>query len=333
MSKYTVVTHNGEKYTLNTQGWLNHLHSPASQALLEIYTDEIQLIDGLTVGSYKEIKRNEYQSFGHKHGISGKKYLNKCFKDDFKVEWDDYIALLKQKINDHVIPVLMKTGPSLTYDESYTITKAASNGHVAAMCRLGVMLAQREDDTCLMWLSKAHNRGQLGACYEMSIYLSKKNNVIDSLRCLIVAADRGADIAYMSLFNLPLLKQLSTFEDKASLFDMLEELSTMSYYSVARYFKAVLLLAQEDPSQGIRLLKDFKKNPKNTPSKQNIDETHAKQTSFATDFIDKILKDIAEGLVPLQSVFLHSASSESISYADYEDFARHFYSSVLKRTS
>ena len=63
MNKQTTsVSHNDAAYDLSIGGWLQNLHSAASEAILEIATDDILLPNGQKAGTYKAEKRSEYDA-------------------------------------------------------------------------------------------------------------------------------------------------------------------------------------------------------------------------------------------------------------------------------
>ena len=53
----TSVTHSDKEFVLNV-GWLNYLYSEPVKAHFEIETDDIQLPNGLTAGTYKALRKD-----------------------------------------------------------------------------------------------------------------------------------------------------------------------------------------------------------------------------------------------------------------------------------
>jgi hypothetical protein len=94
----------------------------------------------------------------------------------------------------------------------------------------------------------------------MAAYFDQIGNTVDSLRCLIISADSGFDIAYMNLFSMDLLKKILSIQEGSKLDSMLNELIDGSHNSCARYFKAVRLLVGDTPAEGVSSLKRFRQN-------------------------------------------------------------------------
>lgn len=318
MSKTTTVSHNNKAYEIKTGAWLKHLHSEPAEAIHAIHIDDIQLPGGRTAGNYKAEKRTEYNALPQKSGLSRKKYLNECSLHDFGVEWDDFIALIKRRINSSCIPLLYARHKRSDVEQQ-KILRAASNGHIGAMYWIGTGLRASQNDDCLLWLSMAHNRGHVGACYEMAVYLASKRNYQDSLRCLIISADGGFDIAYMSLFRIEILTSLFKIENTALLDEMLVELSKASHSSSARYFRGMLLLLQERKDEGAALLTEFMKAPKKLPSENSVDAVYERQLKVGKTFIENVLRDTSSGMSLLNAIHIHSEQAGFSSFADYEE--------------
>lgn len=320
MTTTTLISHNGSSYELNTGCWLKHRFSDPSEAIKEVYTDDIRLNDGMTVGGYKKNRREEFLALEDTMGLTNKKYLDKSFKSDFGVQWDDGIAKLKEMINESCIRLITEVNKrALSKEEQYEILKAASNGHVAAMYWIGTALSDKKDDNCLLWLSMAHNRGHIGACYEMAKYLFEENNVIGCISCLIIAADSGADVAYMGLFDINLLRAISREERLDELSEMLVRLSKESHFSGARYFQAVLAFMRKEKSKGVRLLEVLAENPRNRPSEKDSDETYQKQVAFTKGYIGSVLRDIQNGNQPLNALISHAKKKHTYGFIDYDE--------------
>jgi hypothetical protein len=301
MSKQTTsVSHNGAAYDLRIGAWLQHLHNDLSEALREIATEDILLPDGQKAGIYKAEKKAEYDAQPARSCLSAKKYLNRCSQRDFGLEWDKLISVIKQKINDTCVPLLVAQH-KLSVAEQEEILKAASNGHVSAMYWIGATLRGKKDDNCLLWLSMAHNRGHVGACYEMAAHLISKGNHNEALRCLIVSADGGSDLAYMSIFDFDVLINMFKVKQVNSLENMLDELAA-THSSSARYLKGMLMLFQGKETEGLAALKTFLKDPKRQPSKDGIDMVHEKQVKVVSRFVEGVLADITSGIQPLYAI-------------------------------
>ncbi len=296
MNKQTTsVSHNDAIYTIGINGWLKHLHSDLSEALFEIATEDIQLPNGQKAGIYKAEKKAEYYAQPDRSCSSAKKYLNSCSQRDFGLEWDKLISKVKQIISDKCVPILVaRHKPSVT--ERYEILKAASNGHVGAMYWIGTALRDSKDDNCLLWLSMAHNRGHVGACYEMAAHLASKGNHIEALRCLIVSADGGCDLAFMSIFDFDILINMLKTKQVSLLENMLDELAA-THSSSARYLKGMLMLFQGKETEGLSVLEAFSKGPKKQPPKDDIDMVYENQIKMISSFVDGLLADIALGTV------------------------------------
>jgi hypothetical protein len=318
MNKTTTVSHNNTTHEIKVGAWLKHLYSEPAEAVHAIHIDDIQLPGGKTAGRYKTEKKAEYTALAEKSGLSCKKYLNKCSLHDFGAEWDDFITLIKRRINGSCLPLLFARH-DCSVEEQQCILAAASNGHIGAMYWIGTALRAREDDNCLLWLSMAHNRGHVGACYEMAAYLASKGNYLDSLRCLIISADGGFDVAYMSLFRIEILKSLLRIENIALLDEMLDELSGVSHSSSARYFKGMVCLLQQRNAEGAALLEEFMKTPKRQPPEDDVDAVYERQSRVGKAFIENVLRDTGSGMSLLNGICAHAEQAGFISFADYDE--------------
>ncbi len=313
----TSVSHNSDTYDISIGFWLKHLNSTPSEALFEIATEDIQLPNGQCAGTYKAKKKAEYDAQPEKSRSSAKKYLNSCSERDFGIEWDKLIIKVKKTINDICVPLIMARR-ELSVKEQQGILDAASNGHVSAMYWIGTVLRASKDDKCLLWLSMAHNRGHVGACYEMAAHLASKGNHIEALRCLIVSADGGYDVAFMSIFDIDVLIKMFKTEQVSLLENMLNELAETPSSS-ARYLKGMLMLFQGNKTEGIAVLEEFSKNPKKQPAKKDIDIVHQNQIKMVGSFVDGFLADIASGLQPLDAISSRSKQADFIKFEDYDE--------------
>ncbi|WP_213663543.1 hypothetical protein [Stutzerimonas stutzeri] len=318
----TSVSHNNAVYDLCIGGWLQHRNSNLSESILEIAIEDILLPNEQKAGVYKAKKRSEYDAQHERSCLSAKKYLDSCSRRDFGLEWDKLINVGKRKINDTCVPLLMAQH-KLSKEEQYEILKAASNGHVAAMYWIGTALRDAKDDNCLMWLSMAHNRGHIGACYEMAAHLGSKGNHIEALRCLIVSADGGCDHAYMSIFDIGVLINMFKVKEVRLLESMLDEFSA-TYSSCARYLKGMLMLFQGQEAEGLAILEAYSKNPKKQPPKDDIDVVHANQIQVVSGFIENILVDIASGIEALNAISDRGKQAGFINFEDYDELAAAF---------
>lgn len=319
MNKQTTsVSHNNASYGLSIGGRLQHLHSNLSEAILEIAIEDILLPNGQKAGIYKAEKRSEFEAQSDRSCSSAKKYLDSCSRRDFKLEWDKLISVVKREINDTCVPLLVAQH-KLSKEEQNEILKAASNGHVAAMYWIGTALRNIKDDNCLLWLSMAHNRGHVGACYEMAAHLESKGNHIEALRCLIVSADGGCDLAYMSVFGIGSLIDMFKIQETGLLEGMLDELSA-THASTAKYFKGMLRPCQGKEAEGLDILEAYSKNPKKQPPKDNADVVHANQIKAASSFVERVLADIASGIEPLNVILTRGKEERFIEFKDYDEF-------------
>lgn len=321
-NKTTSITHNNATYDLSIGGWLQHLHSNASEALIEIATEDILLPNGQKAGIYKTEKKAEYKAQPDRSCSSAKKYLDSCSQRDFRLEWDKLISVLKEEINDTCIPLLVAQH-KLSVTEQKQILKAASNGHVGAMYWIGTALRNIKDDNCLLWLSMAHNRRHVGACYEMAAHLASKGNVVESLRCLIVSADGGCDHAYMSIFGIDVLINMFKVKQITLLENMLDELEA-THSSSARYLKGMLMLFQGKETEGLAVLEAFSKTPKKQPPKEGIDVVYENQIKVVSIFIEGVLADIASGIQPLDAIPARGNKAGFSKFEDYDELAAAF---------
>ena len=319
--KMTVISHNGAVYDITIGSWLQHLHSKASDAISEISTDDIQIADAKTAGTYKAEKKAEYKSLPHKRYSSAKQYLNECSRRDFGHDWDKFIGLIKEKINSACIPLLFPPR-RLSNAEQQEIQKAAFNGHIGAMYWIGTALRNMQNDDCLHWLSMAHNRGHVGACHEMAIHLAIKKNYIDSLRCLIVSADGGCDIAYMTIFQISTLKNMFNIQQASLIELMLKELAEASHASSANYFNGMLMLFLNQQAVGIPILKSFLREPKKKPPGHEVDEVYAKQLRLVITYIEGVLMDVTSGKSLLNSISTRGEQAGFCNFADYDELVK-----------
>ncbi|WP_157225624.1 hypothetical protein [Massilia timonae] len=218
-------------------------------------------------------------------------------------------------MNDKCVPLLMAQHKR-SMAELQEILKAASNGHVGAMYWIGTALSGRRDDNCLLWLSMAHNQGHVGACYEMAGYLMSEGNYNEALRCLIVSADGGCDLAYMSIFGFEVLINMFKIKQVNLLENMLDEFATI-HSSSSRYLRGMLMFFQGKEAEGVALLQDFLKSPKKQPPKNNIDTVYVNQMKVVTSFIKGVLADIASDIRPLESIPARGRQAGFIKFEDY----------------
>ena len=147
--KTSIFSHNGETYELAIGASLKHCHSDPSDALHDVFINDIRLPNGLTAGCYKKNKKDEYNSLPNKSELSSKKYLNDSSEKDFRIKWDSLIVFIKKEINNSCIPLLLKKGKR-SEEEQYEILKAASNGHIGAMFWIGTALKDGQNDDCIL---------------------------------------------------------------------------------------------------------------------------------------------------------------------------------------
>ncbi len=322
MTKHTtVIVHNNKEYLLNIGSSFKNLDSDPVKAIYEICVEDIILPNGKTAGTYKLEKKIEYDALRMKLDLSNKKYLDKCSLIDFKCNWDDLITLGKREINDACAHLLMPRRKR-SEQEQYQILKAASNGHITAMYYIGTALSDGQDDNCLLWLSMAHNRGHLGAAYAISMYLARNKNFIDSLRCLLISADSGLDLAYLNLFDITVITNMFQIEDVLALETMLEELLKVSDYSTARYFKGMLLLLQGKQKEGITLLKSFMVAPKKPLSRNKVDTVYDNQVQIVQNFIENILLDLSSGKTLLNTLANRTDEANFINFQHYDELVK-----------
>lgn len=296
------IFHNEHVYELEYGGWLNHRYGEASNALTEVYSNDIHL-NNTTIGKYKAAKSEEYDSLKEKCGMTFMKYLRQSFKTEFDMEWDETIKGLKKTINDSCIPYLLHQKADASVEErTKVIYLAALNGHVASTYFIATAMSDGNDENCLSWLTLAHNRGHIGAAYDMAAYFDRKGNTLDALRCLIISADGGCDFAYLTLFNNELLKSILWIQDSSKLDAMLNELIDGSHSSSARYFKAVRLMVGATPIEGMALMESFCQTPKKKPADKDIDEVYRNQMAFTEEFLHTVLSDINSRKPPLLSL-------------------------------
>lgn len=322
MTKETsVISHNSKEYLLNIGSSFKNLDSDPAKAIYEVCIEDIILPNGKTAGEYKLEKKIEYDALQMKLDSSSKKYLNRCSLIDFKCNWDDLITLCKKEINDACVHLLLPRRKR-SEQEQYQILKAASNGHITAMYYIGTALSDGQDDNCLLWLSMAHNRGHLGACYAISMYLARNKNFLDSLRCLIISADGGLDLAYLNLFDITIITNMFKIEDTPALETMLEELLKGSNYSSARYFKGMLLLLQGKRKEGAALLTSFMKAPKKPLPKNTVDIAYDNQVQILKNFIENILRDLSSGTRLLNTIANRSSEANFVNFQHYDELVK-----------
>lgn len=317
----SVISHNSKEYQLNIGSSLKNTDSGLAKTIYEVCIEDIILPNGKTAGAYKLEKKIEYESLRIKLDPSSKKYLNRCSLIDFKCNWDDLIALGKKQINDACVHLLLPRRKR-SEKEQYQILQAASNGHITAMYYIGTALSDDQDDNCLLWLSMAHNRGHLGACYAIAMYLARNKNFLDSLRCLIISADGGLDLAYLTLFDISIITNMFKIEEISALEIMLEELLKASNYSSARYFKGMLLLLQGKQREGTALLTSFLKAPKKQLPKNTVDIVYDNQVQILKNFIENVLQDISSGIPLLNAITDRSNEANFSNFNHYDELVK-----------
>lgn len=313
----TAVSHNGAVHDLRIGAWLQHRKSAATEAIREIATEDILLPNGQKAGAYRAEKRAEYEAQPGSAFSNPKKYLNHCSLQDFDCEWDQLITKIKQIINNRCLP-LLAAPDALCAEQKYEILTAASNGHVGAMFWIGATLRGSQDDNCLLWLSMAHNRGHVGASFEMAVYLWSQGNYLEALRCWIVSLDGGSDLAFMSFFSSEVVAKMCKIEQLSLLEEMLDELATTNW-SGARYLKGILMVLQGKKAQGMAMLKAFLSAPKRPVPIDEVDTVHENQLKVVTSFVEAVLKDIALGVHPLQAIRTHEQPAGFFTVKDYDE--------------
>lgn len=328
MQKHTMVTHKGVTYAMRVDGWFKNLDSELKEALATVHTDDIIIFDEVKAGEFKKRVREAYDRLPDKTGLSAKQYLDHEIRAIYGRDWAECIDYLKRKINEAFMVSVFRSDRSraMTMDEQQGLLQAASNGHVTAMYTIGTALADEntDDNSAVLWLSMAHERGHLGASYALSHYFDKWGNVVDSIRCLIIAADRGMDQAYLSIFHLEHLKKIAAYTNKDEMHTMLDELLEARPHSAARFFKSVLLLAEGKSSEGLQMLKDINAHPKNKIRHKEINEFYKKQVDFTKNILGEILASIDNGGEPIVAIFNACKQSQAISYADHSQVIEEF---------
>lgn len=325
MKKYITITHNQKNYELKIDGWFNHIDTSYQNAQSEIITDEIIIIDGIKVREFKAKAWSKYEILSDKNGLSYKQYLDQEISQIYGVNWEQCIEYLKNQINSSFIRLLTRDlSQKMTTQQQHELLKIASNGHVAAMFFIGTALADGNDENALMWLSMAHNAGHIGACYEMSIFLRKQGNTLNYIRCLILAADKGMDIAYISIFHFEHIKKIVNVNKPDEFHAMLDELITARPDSGARFFKGLLLVAEGNMVKGKKLLNSLLKRPKNKRPESEVDSTYQNQIDYAQKVIGKILDDVKKGIDPISAVFnvYKDSNPKPASQDDYVEFVK-----------
>lgn len=313
--KTTSVSHNGAIYDLNIGVWLKQRNSAPLETFRNIVTEDIRLPNNLTAGIYKDEKKVEYDALPDSSFSSAKKYLNNCSQRDFGFAWDELISGIKQLINKRCAPLLLAQH-ELSLPELHEIKRAAINGHVGATYWIGTALRDKNNKECLRWLAMAHNRGHIGACYEMAVYLTANGNHIDALRCLIVSADGGLDLAFLNIFDLSILIDLFKINQLSPLETMLDEL-VATPYSTARYIKGILLLLQGRLSEGLSLLDTFGKFPGKKLAEEEIDILHERRNKVIADFVSGLVADISSGMQPLDAISFRGKQAGLFNFEDY----------------
>jgi len=153
----------------------------------------------------------------------------------------------------------------------------------------------------------------------MALHLAAKGNYIDSLRCLIISADGGCDIAYMSIFQITNLKNMLQIQAEP-LESMLNELAEATHASCANYFKGILKLFSNNHAAGMAILKSFLKEPKKKPSENDTGEVYYNQVNIVSSFIEGVLTDIQSGVPPLISISTRGEQAGFCSFSDYTEF-------------
>lgn len=292
MHNQIAISYNNESYSLNVGGWANYLHSNPKDANQLVYTDDIILPSGETAGDYKKARKAEHDSAASSSKV--KVHLNQSSINDFGCEWDTLIQNHKNLIHDSCFPLLF-INRKRTIEEQLLINKAASNGHISAMFWIGTALSDGLNENCLYWLSRAHNRGHVGAAYEIASFLFNQGSVVDALRCLVISADRGCDLAFNAIFGADILISVLQTKKLKEIEDTLEPLIECSHYSSARYFKSIFQLINNQTREGLKLLWEFHENPKNLPPESVRDDVFYNQLNIAKDLTKDLIMQVDKG--------------------------------------
>ncbi|WP_394144832.1 SEL1-like repeat protein [Vibrio atypicus] len=308
MNNQVTISYNHKSYALNVGGWLKHLHCAPIDAEQLICSDDIILPSGETAGAYKRARKAEHRAMNS--SSNDKKHLNQSSMNDFGCGWDELIHYHKNLIHDSCFPLLF-INRKRTTEEQLLINQAASNGHVGAMFWIGTALSDGLDENCLFWLSWAHNRGHVNAAYEIASFLFEQGNVLDALRCLIISADMGCDIAFNAILCADILIAVLEARKLEEVDKMLDQLIGYSHHSSARYFKSIALLINDKRREGLNLLWDFHEKPKNLPTQKLIDDVFNNQLNMAKELTKDLILEIDKGEHVVASLQKHIKNLQS----------------------
>lgn len=293
------------------------------QARDHINTDSIYLIEGKTVGFFKE-SYNIYRNQGGK--LKKLAYLNKVAKEQFGVEWSYLIEYAKTNMRNEFNSQVNW----VTKEDHIRLNSLAMSGHAFAAYTIGCQLMKQDKQADESWAVKflvdAHNYGHIGGLYRLSGYLARKGNYEAALVCLAISADCGNDCA---LFAIPHTETLSYLakSNTSDLISLLGKLSDISPFSTARYLQFIVLLLSGGRNC-LNMLNDIILSPQKKPKAKFKDEYYKNREKTLSDFFLQLRSKLVNNAGNLKDttveqrlkVYRELASSEAYHFICFADF-------------
>jgi len=282
MNNFYTLTHNSGVYNISLD-LLENRKKDAADAYFHIDTDQIMLRENKRVLDYKQDYK-EYKNQGGKEKT--KQFLDRVAERDFGVKWDALINHAKETM----ISAFGVNRNWITSEDHITLISLADSGHAQAAYVLGRQLMKQDSARAVEWLVKCHNFGHVGGLFALSGYLAKKGNTIGAIACMVISADKGNDMAPLSICHTEMMAYMQK-ADTDDLVKTLELLAEKTPYSTARYLLLTLrMFAKND----IALLDDIIAQPQNPPKDKDMDEEYTNRDNLLKGYFTKIRERILD---------------------------------------
>lgn len=314
MKKFFLLKHGSQEYRVSLDPIENRNKAP-EVALNQVDKDQMILRSRKRAYEYKD-DFNTYQAEGGTLKI--KAYLNMRAQDDFGKPWDQVIietkALIVRMFEYHMERVTPK--------RNMVLYSLADSGHALAAFIIGEAMMKQGNDQAIEWLVKSHNAGYTHALLFLSGYLAQKGNLLGAIACMVISADTGCEISQLAICHTENIDYM-LHADSDQLAELLEELSSKTTYSVARYLKVILLLIVGDDDVAFVMLKEIIAKPLKRPKKQDMDESYIKRERQISEYFRKAGEDLLDPSGKLKAhgvrIQVFKSASKSFPFVAFRD--------------
>ncbi|ODQ00621.1 tetratricopeptide repeat protein [Salinivibrio sp. DV] len=246
--------------------WRPTMDQDGPKSVQLIDTDRVMLSDQKRVVDYK----SEFKAYKAKGGKQKQKdYLDAAANRDFGAPWDTTIDMAKKEMNN----LYWGQKDWITKEDHQLLFALADSGHAHAAYHLGTQLTTQDDyEWAIKFLVDSHNFGHLHAIFVLAEYLFEKKNIEEAIACLVIAGDKGNNIATLTSCHFSIFGLMTSCNGE-KLEGTLQKLTDLTPYTTARYLKLYLLISQGRDIEALQLLNNIIENPQNPPPKKFSDET------------------------------------------------------------